>query len=115
MSNYIKVEGDPDDVIGIGARLKSQAASFGAQAQGILHEITSIDGGAPWGQDETGHEFQKSYNQVPEGGDTPFSDAVKTELSKAGEQLDKVGDGIMLAMTSYQSVDTTSEHDIRKL
>jgi hypothetical protein len=115
MSTYVKVEGDPDDVTGIGARLTAQAASFGAQAQGILHEITTIDSAAPWGQDETGQEFQKSYNQVPEGGDTPFSDAVKTELSKAGELLDKVGNGIILAMGSYQSVDTTNENDIRKL
>jgi hypothetical protein len=118
MSTYIKVEGDPEDVTAIGARLKAQAAAFGAQAQGILHEITAIDGAAPWGQDDAGRTFAEQYNKVPEGSDPntpPFSEAVKNELSKAGEQLDKVGQAIIMTMAGYQGTDATNDNDIRKV
>src|SRR5689334_20513861 len=115
MSTYIKVQGDPDDVTGTGARLKAQADSFSAQAESLLSDIQSIDAGRPWGGDEPGRRFEESYNQEPEGGGAPFSQSLQDSLSKAGDQLGKAGDGIMLAMAEYQGTDTTNSDDIRNI
>jgi hypothetical protein len=113
MSSYLDLNGDPNEVTGIGARLKGQAESFAAQAQAILGDIQSIEGRAPWGDDEIGNTFVSRYNGVPEGGDTPFSQSLQDELGSAGENLGKAGDGIMLAMSSYQSTDSINESDIK--
>jgi hypothetical protein len=115
MSTYVKVDGNPDDVTATGARLKAQAAALGAQAQALLQEIKTLDGGEPWGHDEPGREFAKQYNQVPAGGTTPFSESLKDELAKAGELLSKVGDAIMLAMVNYQGTDSANSNDISKV
>lgn len=113
MSTYVEVNGNPDDVTGTGARLKAAAQSFGAQAQSILNEITSIEAPQPWGSDEPGQAFLTSYNQTPQGSDTPFSQALQDDLTTAGEHLDKAGDGIMLAMVEYQSTDQTNSDAIK--
>jgi hypothetical protein len=113
MSSYLDVNGDPNEVTGIGARLKGQAESFAAQAQAILGDIQSIEGRAPWGNDEIGQTFLARYNGVPEGGDTPFSQSLQDELSHAGENLGNAGDAIMLAMSSYQSTDSINEGGIK--
>ncbi|HKT00947.1 MAG TPA: hypothetical protein VJT31_15575 [Rugosimonospora sp.] len=115
MSTYIKVDGNPDDVTGTGARLKGQAESFKAQVQSVLGDIESIEADAPWGTDDPGQAFMKSYNQTPEGGGTPFSQSLKDELGNAGDQLSKAGDGIMLAMTQYQGTDTGNSSDIKNV
>lgn len=115
MSSYLDLHGDPNEVSGIGARLKGQAESFAAQAQAILGDIQSIEGRAPWGNDEIGDTFVSRYNGVPEGGDTPFSQSLQDEMSHAGDNLGKTGDGIMLAMSSYQSTDSINESDIKNV
>jgi hypothetical protein len=115
MSTYVNVHGDPDDVTGTGARLKAAAETFGAKAQAILTEIQSIDSSRPWGSDEPGRAFDEQYNQVPPGGNTPFSESLQTEMSSAGEHLNKAGDGIMLAMTGYQSTDVVNTNDIKNV
>jgi len=115
MSSYLDLNGDPNEVTGIGARLKGQAESFQAQAQAILGDIQSIEGRAPWGNDEIGDTFVSRYNGVPEGGDTPFSESLQDEMSRAGDNLGKAGDGIMLAMSSYQSTDSINEGDIKNV
>jgi len=115
MSTYVNVNGNPDDVTGTGARLKGQAESFGAQVKSILGDIQSIEAQQPWGTDEPGQAFLASYNQQPAGGGAPFSQSLQDEMSTAGEQLGKTGDGIMLAMVQYQSTDSTNSDDIKNV
>lgn len=112
MSTYVNLHGDPDDVTGTGARLKAAAETFSTRSQALLNEIQSIDGSRPWGSDEPGRAFDEQYNQVPAGGDTPFSESLQKELSTAGEHLGRAGDAIMLAMSGYQSTDIVNTNDI---
>ncbi len=115
MSTYVKLNGDPDDVTGVGARLKAEAETFGGKANAILNDIQSIEGGQPWGSDEPGQAFIKQYNQTPDGGGTPFSESLREELGNAGQHLSQTGDAIMMAMAEYQSTEIVNTNDIKSV
>ena len=115
MPTYLKIDGNPDEVSGTGALIKAQAEAFAGKAQGILSEIDTLEGGAPWGADATGQSFHHQYTAVPQGSDKPFNEALRDELQNAGKDLTKTGDGVILAMTGYQSNDTTSASDISRV
>jgi len=124
MSTYVSVNESPDEVSGLGAQLKAKADALNASAQGILADIQGKEAGAPWGGDPTGNDFyNKQYHVVPPtegGGDPapgtlPANDALKDKLLHAGEDLAKVGDGMIDAMVGYQSVDNTSAIDLSKV
>lgn len=114
MSTYVSLNGQPDDVTAVGARLKAEAETFGANAKSILNDIQSIESGQPWGSDEPGQAFVAQYNQAPDGG-TPFSDSLREELGTAGDHLNQTGDAIMMAMTNYQSTEITNTNDIKSV
>jgi hypothetical protein len=124
MSTYVSVNGSPDEVSGVGAQLKAKADAMNASAQGILADIQGKEAGAPWGGDPTGQDFyNKQYHVIPQtegGGDpapgTPYADeALKDKLLNAGNDLAKIGNGMIDAMVGYQSADTTSAIDLSKV
>jgi hypothetical protein len=116
MSTYLDVRGNPDEVSGKGSVLKAHAEDLAAKAAAILSDIQAIDAGAPWGQDEPGLQFQEQYLKPPkDSSGPPLRDVVQDHLSKAGELLSKVGDGIVVSMAEYQGADAVNEADIGKL
>src|SRR5690349_1238920 len=115
MSTYVNVNGNPDEVTGTGARLKAQAEEFSSQVKSVLSDIQAIDAQQPWGGDDPGQAFLKSYHQEPEGGGAPFSQSLQDEMSTAGDQLSKTGDGVMFAMVQYQSTDSLNDDDIKNV
>ena len=124
MSTYVSVNESPDEVSGLGAQLKAKADALNASAQGILADIQGKEASAPWGGDPTGNDFyNKQYHVVPPtegGGDPPpgtlpANEALQDKLLHAGEDLAKVGDGMIDAMVGYQSVDNTSAIDLSKV
>jgi|SRR5215467_2535161 len=102
----------PAQVAATALQLKSLAVEFGAQAGGILAGIESIEGRKPWGSDEPGQAFERSYNQTPQDSDTPFSKSLHDELGNAGKVLGELSDNILNAVASYQSTDVDSSEDI---
>lgn len=114
MGSYLDIDGDPNEIGGKGAILRSLAESFRAKAEGILGDIQAADGERPWGNDKYGQAFETTYNVVPDGSDSSLRDAVQEGLSHAGERLTKVGDKTVLAMNEYQGVDAENEAEIRR-
>ena len=124
MSTYVSVSGSPDEVSGVGAQLKARAEALNSNAQAILSDIQGREAGAPWGGDQTGQDFYtKQYHVIPqtEGGGqpapgTPYADdALKDTLANAGNDLSKIGNGMIDAMVGYQSADATSAADLSKV
>ncbi len=114
MSTYVSLNGEPDDVTAVAARLKAEAETLGGKAKSLLNDIQSLESGQPWGSDEPGQAFIAQYNQAPDGG-TPFSESLREELGDAGDHLNKTGDAIMMAMTDYQSTDIINSNDIKNV
>jgi hypothetical protein len=118
MSSLVSVEGSPDEVSGTGALIKALSADLGSQTTGIVAEINTLEAGEPWGHDHFGNSFKnqpQGYFSVPEGGDKAFNEILKDELSDAGENLGKIGDGISSAMMDYQVTDSSNAAKIQKL
>lgn len=117
MSNYVNLQGNPGDMAVTGANLKAAAASLKSEAERILHDIHAIENRKPWGDDEAGLAFEARYHQTPEGDPhgKPFNQSLHDELTKAGEPLDRAGDGIMSAMMGYLTTDGGAASDIDAL
>jgi hypothetical protein len=112
MSTYLEINENPDEVSGIGAQIQARGTELNASANSILSEITTLEGGAPWGGDDTGGSFYKQYTHVPDGGTSPANDSLKDALSDAGKELEKIGGGVLRAMVGYQGTDQDSASDI---
>ncbi|MBO4208940.1 hypothetical protein [Micromonospora echinofusca] len=114
MGTYFEIDGDPNQVAATGSVLRAMAESLRAKSQGALGQINGIEGERPWGADKYGQAFESTYRQVPEGGDTPFSDTVKDGLGRGGEQLQRASGGVVRAMNDYQGVEAENEAGIRR-
>jgi hypothetical protein len=112
MSTYVNLPDGATQVLSTGIQLKSLATDFQSQAGAILAEIKSIEGGRPWGDDETGQTFERSYNQTPSGSDAPFSQSLRDELTNAAKPLGDLSDNIINAVASYQSTDVDNSENI---
>ncbi|HKD99247.1 MAG TPA: hypothetical protein VKB69_16835 [Micromonosporaceae bacterium] len=112
MSTYVNMQDGPAQVASTALQLKSLAVEFGSQAGAVLAEIRSIEGRHPWGGDETGQTFERSYNQVPQGSDAPFSQSLRDELTNAGKVLGDLSDNILDAVAAYQSTDVDNSENI---
>jgi|SRR5690606_25316067 len=113
MGTYLKIDGDPNEISGKGAILRSLGETFRARIQGLQGEIQAIEAERPWGNDKYGQAFESTYNYVPDGSETRLRDDLSEGMSHAGERLIKVGDKTVLAMTEYQATDATNETEIR--
>ncbi|MEH1130097.1 hypothetical protein [Micromonospora sp. CPCC 206061] len=114
MGTYLKIDGDPNEIGGTGAILRSMAESFSTEARAVVGDITTIEGEQPWGGDSYGNGFRETYNKVPDGADKPLRAIVQDNMSAAGERLTKVGDNTVLAMAEYQGTDDDSGQKIRQ-
>jgi hypothetical protein len=115
MSTYVNMPDGPAQVANTGIQLKALATEFDQQAKGVLAEIRSIEGGRPWGNDETGTTFAASYNQTPASGGTPFSQSLHDELSAAGKPLGVISDAIVNAVANYMVTDVDNSNAINKV
>jgi hypothetical protein len=106
MGTFLKIDGDPNEVSGTAAVLRSMAESFRTQTQTVLGEINAVHAERPWGADSYGKAFETTYFQVPEGGEQSLPAMVEESMPKAGERLTKVAEKTILAMTEYQGTDT---------
>lgn len=113
MGTYLEIDGDPNEISGKGAILRSIGETFRARIQGLQSEIQAIEAERPWGNDKYGQAFESTYNVVPPGSETRLRDDLSDGMSRAGEGLIKVGDKTVMAMTEYQAVDATNEAEIR--
>lgn len=84
MGTFLNVDGDPNEVAGTGAVLRSIAESFKTETQAILGDINAVHAERPWGSDEYGNAFETTYYAVPAGAEEPLPDMVQTGLSRAG-------------------------------
>ncbi|MDQ7907785.1 hypothetical protein RB614_25005 [Phytohabitans sp. ZYX-F-186] len=114
MNTFLRLEDDPNEIAGTGARLLGMAQQFQGEVQTVLGEIKSIDAERPWASDKYGQAFEANYTKAGEGQDEPIRDAVQERMGHAGEQLTTVGDQTVLAMTEYQGADDTGASEIRK-
>lgn len=112
MVTYLDVDGDPNEVGGTGAILRSMAESFRTQTQAILGEINAVHAEQPWGADKYGTAFRETYYMVPDGAEQSLPDMVDEGMSQAGERLTRVGDGTVRAMAEFQGTDTDNAHQI---
>jgi hypothetical protein len=110
--SYLSIDSSPDDVRMTGVHISALSEGLTSKASGLASTISSLESGQPWGNDKFGEAFKKSYFQQPAGSDQQFNEALKSDLSTIGDQLQKVGDGISGAMDSYQLVDGVSAQDI---
>jgi hypothetical protein len=114
LGTYLRVDGDPNEVSGTGAILRSMGETLNNRAQGILGDINAVEAERPWGDDSYGQAFESTYNVTPEGSDGPLRQAVADGMSRAGEGLTRVGDATVLAMSEYQGTDVENRDDINR-
>jgi hypothetical protein len=105
MGTFLNVDGDPNEVAGTGAVLRSIAESFKTETQAVLGEINAVHAERPWGSDQYGNAFETTYYAVPDGAEESLPDLVETGMNRAGDGLSRVGDGTILAMTEFQGTD----------
>jgi hypothetical protein len=115
MATYLEIQGDPDEVMSSGAKMQALADEFNGKVSGIKGEIEGIEGSAPWGDDEVGAQLLARYNQVPQGGDTPMVEELKTAMGDAGQHLNTIGQGVVVAMSEYKGTDEVSKGSISAL
>ena len=111
MSNFVEINGDPDEIRARGARLAARGRGFEARAQNLVDRIAGIEGGAPWGGDGPGAEFLKPYKST-EHTEEPFNEYVKNGANGLGQKLTRTGEAIENAMIGYQFADLDNESDI---
>lgn len=114
MGTYLKIDGDPNEIGGTGAILRSIAESFSVEARAVVGDITTIEGEAPWGGDSYGNGFQETYNMVPEGGEQPLRTIVQNNMNEGPTRLTKVGDNTVLAMAEFQGTDDDNANKINQ-
>jgi hypothetical protein len=114
MGTYLDIAGDPNEVSGAAAVLRSMAESFHARAQAIASEIEAVHAERPWGSDSYGQAFQATYNAPAEGGGEPMSEVMQDAMSHAGERLSHIADQTVLAMTEYQAIDAEAASAINQ-
>lgn len=115
MGTFLDIQGDPDEVSAVGARLRSMGETLNARAQEVLGEINAVHAERPWGSDKYGAAFEGSYYLVPEGAEDPLPIMVSEGLTNSGKRLTAVGDGTIRAMIGYQAADADNAHDINKV
>ena len=118
MSEYVRIDGDPNEVHGTAARLEAMGARMDSAAQSAISKINSLAGSAPWGNDDYGTAFLETYNQKTAGADGSagaLSDVVQQDLGATGPAMTKLGGDVSSAIASYTLNDSTSSADIGKL
>jgi hypothetical protein len=114
MSTYLEINENPDEITGMGAQIQARGTELNAATRAILAEITTLEAGAPWGGDDPGKAFHEQYTRIPDGGKSPANDALKEVLETSGQDLEKIGGGVMRALVGYQASDQDSATDISR-
>jgi hypothetical protein len=112
MSNFVEINGSPDELRVTGTLMGARAAELKAKAEAILDRISDLEDTQPWGADHFGKNFLAGYHQVPKGGDRAFNTVLAGELSQAGQGLARIGDAVGASMTDYQVADGQNAADI---
>ncbi|MFC7548808.1 hypothetical protein [Plantactinospora sp. GCM10030261] len=113
MGSFIRIDGDPNEIRGTGAKLRALAEAFSGDVQGIAGQIRTADSAKPWGSDKFGQEFDAQYNKVDNG--QVISEAVKDRMTDAGELGLTAGNRVVRAMDGYQLADHDGERDINSV
>jgi len=107
MSDYLKINGDPADVIGTATLITAGAESLKADLGGLLGEIERLESDSIIGHDEFADSFNKNYRQQVATGDgsAPATDATKQAASALADTASRYGNGVISAMQGYLVTD----------
>lgn len=114
MSDYLKLNGDPADVIGMATLITAGAESLKADLAGLLGDIERLESDGVIGSDEFADSFTKNYRQqVSTGnGSATATDATKQAASSLAETGSAYGNGVISAMQSFLVTDGQNATDI---
>src|SRR5262249_52412088 len=97
---------DKVDVAEISSRLAGLGQDFNNRVYPLLDQIRGLEASQPWGAtDKVGREFLSHVYNSPLADGTPFSQALRTALDKAGAGLADLGHRGRAAMEQYQQAD----------
>ena len=114
MADYMKVNTDPADVIGMATMIVRGAESLKADLPGLLDAIERLESDDVIGRDEFADSFTRNYRQpVDTGhGTAPATDATKQAASELADTGGRYGDGVISAMQDYLVTDGRNANDI---
>lgn len=107
MSDYLKLNGEPADVIGMATLITAGAESLKADLGGLLGDIERLESASVIGSDEFADSFNKNYRQqVSTGnGSAPATDATKQAASSLADTGSQYGNAVISAMQDYMVTD----------
>ena len=108
--SFVSIEGDLDEVRGIGERVRGIGIDHDAATQDLTSKITDAESGAPWGGDSYGEEFKKSYFKDFDG--KPAHELVKSNATATGKRISDTGGAISGAMTDLQLSDMENNSEL---
>lgn len=114
MSDYLKLNGDPADVIGMATLITAGAESLKADLGGLLGDIERLESDSIIGHDEFADSFNKNYRQQVSTGDgsAPATDATKKAAAALADTGDRYGNAVIAAMQGYLVTDGQNANDI---
>lgn len=110
---FVDLTEGPDGLRSRAVQLAGQAESFADRLASLLAQIEGIEGARPWGGDEYGDAFVKSYAQPTEAG--PFHEAVDDQVRDLGPEATKIGTVLSAGATDYLTGDLQAADDIGTL
>jgi hypothetical protein len=103
MPDFVSIVGGTEPIRAAGAKISALADKLQARSAAVAADIDALEADEPWGGDEAGQNFFKSYTDATDGG--PFNEALKDLLNNGADDLHRVGDGIVAAMDVLQLTD----------
>jgi hypothetical protein len=116
MGEFVKLNGDPAEVIAAATNITGAGASLQADMQGLLADISQREGGSTLGNDDFGVEFKKSYEQSTDaGGGSPGANVATQNAATSVAAVPTIyGNAIMSAMADYTVTDGQAAADISR-
>jgi hypothetical protein len=118
MGDYLKITGDPADIIGTASLISGAAESLQGSLTGLVAAVEALESPGTIGGDSFATEFLKNYHQsvaVGDGADKFANDATKDSAKSLAEQAIQIGDAASGAMTDYVVTDGLGQTDIASL
>jgi hypothetical protein len=114
MGEFLKLTGDPADVIGAATLITGAAESLKADLAGLFADVARLDTPAVLGHDEFAANFDHSYRspQPTATGDKPADQATRDAANGVGDIATAYGGAIVSAMQDYTVTDGRAKADI---
>lgn len=110
---WLELTEGPDGLRSRAAQLSGQAEGFAERLSSLLQQIADVEAGRPWGGDQYGAAFEKSYHQATEEG--PFAQAVDGQVRDLGPEAGEIGIALTAGASDYQAEDLRAADDIGRV